>query len=49
MSTVSRIDSCINELFQTEYEKSLISVDFDNNELNEINFEQVTGSRASEN
>ena len=46
---VSRIDSCINKFFRAEYEKSLISVDFGDNELNEINFEQVAGSRATEN
>ena len=46
---VSRIDSCIHQFFQDEFEKPLISVDFDNNELNEFDLEQVNGERAAEN
>ena len=46
---VSRIDSCINKFFRAEYEKSLIYVEFGDNELNDLNFEQVVGSRAAEN
>ena len=38
---VNNIKTCVNEFFIDEFEKPFHSIDFENKELNEFNFEQV--------